>query len=118
MSVFRPGDVTYLRIPAEDAERLAEFYAAVFGWRTRDGRAFEDASGSLIGHFSAEHAVAGEAGFRPYVYVESVDETLVRVAGNGGTVMVDPYPEGDLEVAVVRDPAGNVLGVWTSVTSS
>jgi predicted enzyme related to lactoylglutathione lyase len=114
MSVFRPGDVTYLRIPAEDPAALAEFYAGAFGWRTRDGRAFEDASGAVIGHFSTEHAVAGEAGFRPYVYVDSVDETLARVAAHGGTVVVDAYPEGNLEVAVIRDPAGNVLGVWTS----
>jgi predicted enzyme related to lactoylglutathione lyase len=114
VNVFRPGDVTYLRIPAEDQELLAGFYAAVFGWRTRDGRAFEDASGSVIGHFSTEHAVAGEAGFRPYVYVDSVTETLARVDANGGAVVVEPYPEGNLEVAVVEDPAGNVLGVWTS----
>ena len=114
MTVFRPGDISYLRIPAEDTERLADFYSAVFGWRTRDGRAFEDASGSVIGHFSREHTVAGEAGFRPYVYVESVDETLARADENGGAVVVAPYPEGNLEVAVIRDPAGNVLGIWTS----
>ena len=114
MTVFRPGDVTYLRIPAEDTARLAEFYAAVFEWRTRDGRAFEDASGSVIGHFSPEHAVAGEAGIRPYVYVETVDETPARVGENGGAIVVEPYPEGELRVAVIRDPAGNVLGVWTS----
>jgi hypothetical protein len=29
-------------------------------------------------------AVAGEAGVRPYVYVENVDETLQRVSGHGG----------------------------------
>ena len=114
MSVFRPGDVSYLRIPAGETERLAEFYEAVFHWRTRDGRAFEDASGNVIGHFSGEHAVAGDAGFRPYVYVRSLEETLARVGANGGTVVVEPYPEGNLDVAVIRDPAGNVLGVWTS----
>ena len=114
MNVFRPGDVSYLRIPADDPQRLAEFYSAVFGWRTRDGRAFEDASGTVIGHFSSEHAVAGEAGFRPYVYVDSVDETLARVDGHGGAVVVDPYAEGELRVAVVRDPAGNVVGIWTA----
>jgi predicted enzyme related to lactoylglutathione lyase len=114
VTVFRPGDVTYLRIPAENQAGLAGFYAAVFGWRTRDGRAFEDASGSVIGHFSTEHAVAGEAGFRPYVYVESIDETLTRVDAHGGAVVVEPYPEGNLQVAVIRDPAGNVLGIWTS----
>jgi hypothetical protein len=26
--------------------------------------------------------------------------------------VTEPYPEGDLWVALVRDPAGNVVGVW------
>jgi predicted enzyme related to lactoylglutathione lyase len=26
--------------------------------------------------------------------------------------VTEPYPEGDLWVAVFRDPSGNVLGVW------
>jgi predicted enzyme related to lactoylglutathione lyase len=113
--VFRAGGISYLRIPAADPFRSAAFYAAVFGWTVRSDRddpAFEDGSGHVIGHFSAEHEVAGEAGFRPYVFVESVDETLEKVAAEGGEVVTPPYPEGDLRVAVFRDPAGNVLGVW------
>jgi uncharacterized protein len=115
-SAFRPGDISYLRIPAVDSQRLAQFYGGVFGWRLR-GDAFEDRTGNVIGHFSSEHNVAGESGFRPYVYVESVDETLDRVRDNGGAVVREPYPEGDLTVAVVRDPDGNVLGVWSRALS-
>ena len=115
-SVFRPGDVSYLRIPAGEATGLSSFYAAVFGWTVRD-TAFEDATGHVIGHFSNEPAVAGEAGIRPYVYVDSVDETLARVRAHGGAIVTEPYPEGDLCVAVVRDPAGNVVGVWARAPS-
>ncbi|HKB49995.1 MAG TPA: hypothetical protein VKC63_01025 [Solirubrobacterales bacterium] len=57
-------------------------------------------------------AVAGEAGVRPYIYVERLDDTLEKVSANGGAVVTKPYPEGGLWVATFRDPAGNVLGVW------
>ena len=41
VSVFRPGDVSYLRIAAPDPARSAAFYSAVFGWKIRmDSDAF------------------------------------------------------------------------------
>jgi predicted enzyme related to lactoylglutathione lyase len=113
--VFRPGGVSYLRIPAGDPPGAAAFYAGVFGWRVDLARAepsFEDGTGHVIGHFVADLAVAGEGGVRPYVFVERVDETLEQVVAHGGEVVTPPYPEGDLWVATFRDPAGNVIGVW------
>jgi predicted enzyme related to lactoylglutathione lyase len=113
--VFRPGGISYLRIPATDPQRDAAFYEAVFGWTVRGDRedpAFEDGTGHVIGHFSSEHAVAGDAGVRPYVFVERLDETLERAAASGAEVVTQPYPEGDLWVATFRDPAGNEIGVW------
>jgi uncharacterized protein len=118
--VFRPGGVTYLRIPAPapDTGRLASFYKDVFGWKVRDDEspAFEDgragADGQVIGHFMADLPVAGEAGVIPYIYVDSIDETLALVEASGGRLLAEPYPEGTLWVATVFDPAGNVVGVW------
>jgi len=113
--VFRVGGISYLRIPAPDPQASAAFYEAVFGWKTRrdrDDAGFEDGSGHVIGHFRADHAVAGEGGVRPYLFVENVDETLEKIADAGGEVVTDPYPEGDLWVALFRDPGGNVVGVW------
>jgi uncharacterized protein len=114
-SVFRAGGISYLRIPAADPQRSAAFYAAVFGWSVRTDRddpAFEDGTGHVIGHFVADQPVTGEAGLRPYVFVESLDATLERLVDNGGEIVTPPYPEGDLRVATFRDPAGNVVGVW------
>ena len=111
--MFRPGGVSYLRIAAPDPGRSAVFYSAVFGWKIRpDSRAFEDATGHIIGHFMADLPVAGEAGVVPYVYVQDIDETLTRITDHGGEVTTKPYPEGDLWVAMTRDPAGNAIGVW------
>ena len=52
-TVARPGGVSYLRIPARDVARSAEFYRAVFGWRPRgrpDTPSFSDGTGHVIGH--------------------------------------------------------------------
>jgi uncharacterized protein len=113
--VFRSGGISYLRIPASEPRRSAAFYKAVFGWRVntdRDDPSFEDGTGHVIGHFMADLPVTGEAGVLPYVFVERVDETLESVVAQGGEVVRQPYPEGDLRVATFRDPAGNVIGVW------
>ena len=76
------------------------------------GPGFEDGTGHVIGHFVAELAPADDAGIRPYVYVDRLDETLARITAEGGEIVTEPYPEGDLWVAVFRDPAGNVVGAW------
>jgi predicted enzyme related to lactoylglutathione lyase len=114
-SVFRPGAVSYLRIPAPDAARLAGFYREAFGWIIRGdpGKpAFTDGSGHVIGHFRPDLPVGGDAGVRPYIYVERIDESLGQITAHGGQVTVPPYAEGDLWVALFRDPAGNTIGVW------
>jgi uncharacterized protein len=113
--VFRRGGISYLRIPATDPRRSAAFYESVFDWSVdadRDDPSFEDGTGHVIGHFTADLPVVGEAGVLPYVFVERVDEALERVVARGGEIVTPPYPEGDLWVATFRDPAGNVIGVW------
>jgi predicted enzyme related to lactoylglutathione lyase len=113
--VFRVGGISYVRIPARDPPRIAAFYETVFGWNLRgdpETPSFDDGTGHVIGHFVDDLPVAGEAGVRPYIYVERVDQTLDSITAEGGEIVTAPYPEGDLWVATFRDPAGNVLGVW------
>jgi len=114
-SVFRPGSVSYLRIPARDVRKSAAFYQAVFGWSLTgepDSPSFADRSGHVIGHWRTDLKPVGEAGVLPYVYVDRVDDALWQITEHGGQVVQTPYPEGGLWVATFRDPAGNVLGVW------
>jgi hypothetical protein len=113
--VLRPAGISYLRIPSADPKRTAAFLEAVFGWRVdpdRDDPSFEDGTGHVIGHVDGRMEVAGSAGPRPYVYVESVEATLERVGAGCGKVVTPPFPEGDLTVAVFQEPGGNVLGLW------
>lgn len=113
--VFRPGGISYLRVPAIDPKRLAAFYEAVFGWRVdadREDPSFEDGTGHVIGHIHGDMEVAGRAGIRPYVHVDDFEEALKRAVAGGGELITPPYLEGDLTVAVIRDPEGNLLGIW------
>src|SRR4051794_23536779 len=105
--VFRPAGISYLRIPSADPKRTAAFLDAVFGWKVdadRDDPSFEDGTGHVIGHIDGGMGVAGKAGARPYIYVGNVEETLEKVTASGGGVVRPPYPEGDLTVAVFREP--------------
>ena len=85
VSVFRPGDVSYLRIAAPDPAASARYYRTVFGWQTDEeaGR-FGDATGHVIGHFMTELPVAGEAGVVPYIYVPDIDSTVAMVIAAAG----------------------------------
>jgi hypothetical protein len=119
-SVARPGGVSYLAIPARDVARSAAFYQAVFGWELRgdpDAPSFSDGTGHVIGHWRTDLEPAGEAGVRPYVYVEDLGAALERAAAQGAEV-VEPYTEGTLRIAVIRDPGGNAIGIWTGPAQS
>jgi predicted enzyme related to lactoylglutathione lyase len=114
-TVARPGGVSYLRIPARDVAQSAEFYRAVFGWRLRGDPqepSFSDGTGHVIGHWRTDLPAAGEAGVLPYVYVTDLDGALRTATERGAEVVTAPYPEGNLTVATIRDPAGNVIGIW------
>ena len=112
----RHGHVSYLEIPAADAEQSAAFYEAVFGWnihRRDSGRvSFDDRSGDLIGAWATDRPASREPGLTPYIYVDRIDDIVARVVRHGGEVVKPPYPEGELWVATFRDPAGNLLGIW------
>ena len=112
----RHGGLSYLEIPAIDPRRSAEFYEQVVGWqiewRDRDDPRFEDATGHLIGRWVMDRAICREPGLLPYIYVDAIDVAVQRVMAHGGEVVRAPYAEGDVSVATVRDPAGNVIGLW------
>jgi uncharacterized protein len=114
-TVARPGGISYLGLPARDAAQSAEFYRAVFGWEVRgdpDRLSFSDGTGHVIGHWRTDLPATGEAGIRPYIYVTGLDEVLAKAVEQGAEVVSAPYPEGSLTIATVRDPAGNVIGIW------
>ena len=112
----RHGGLSYLEIPAVDARRSAVFYEKVLGWKLRqrdtDDPRFEDATGHLVGRWMIGRAISREPGLLPYIYVAGIDGAVERVVACGGEVVKATYAEGNLWVAQVRDPAGNVIGLW------
>jgi predicted enzyme related to lactoylglutathione lyase len=112
----RHGGLSYLEIPTSNARQSAAFYAGVFGWNLRgqdsDDPHFEDGTGHLIGRWVTAHGISRVPGLLPYIYVEHIDEAIQRAAAHGGEVVKPPYPEGNLWVATVRDPSGNLIGLW------
>ena len=114
-TIARPGGVSYLRIPARDLAQSAEFYRAVFGWRLRgtpESPSFSDGTGHVIGHWRSDLPSVGEAGILPYIYVNHLDDTVRKATEHGAELATPPYPEGGLWIATIRDPAGNVIGIW------
>jgi uncharacterized protein len=115
-TLARHGGLSYLEIPAVDARKSGAFYANVLGWTLHgadtDDPKFSDATGHLIGRWRTELAVAREPGLLPYIYVDDIAAAVERATVNGGNVVKPIFPEGNLSVATVRDPAGNVIGLW------
>jgi predicted enzyme related to lactoylglutathione lyase len=116
----RHGGLSYLEIPAVDVQQSAAFYEQVLNWsldrrETGDPR-FEDATGHLIGRWVTGRALSREPGLLAYFYVAHIDDAVGRVVANGGKVVQAPFREGNLWVATVRDPAGNLIGLWQERT--
>jgi predicted enzyme related to lactoylglutathione lyase len=115
-TLIRPGGLSYLEIPTIDAHKSAAFYHNVFGWHistnTQGDPRFVDPAGLLIGRWIPNRAISHVPGLLPYIYVANVDQAIAQVVPSGGEVVEAPRPEGNLWVAKVRDPAGNVVGLW------
>src|SRR3954468_18106921 len=109
------GKICYLEIPAADVERSSRFYGDAFGWelRTRgDGAvAFDDAVKEVSGTWVTGRPPSAEPGIMVHIMVADLDAALAGVRAAGGEV-IDPDAEPHERVAHVRDPAGNVIGVY------
>ena len=116
------GKVCYIEIPAADIRRSADFYTKVFGWRTRqrgDGStAFDDGAGEVSGTWVTGRTASAEPGLLIYVMVDSVAATVDAVTMHGGN-LVQPIGADAPEItARVRDPAGNVIGLYQQPSRS
>jgi uncharacterized protein len=115
-SLKRHGGLSYLEIPAIDVRRSAAFYEKVLGWNIRgrdtDDPRFEDATCHLIGRWATGRPISREPGLVPYFYVDQVDDAVERATAQGGEVVEPPTTEENLRIAKVRDPAGNLIGLW------
>jgi uncharacterized protein len=122
------GRVVHFEIPVDDGERARSFYEAAFGWQVQampgmdytlvttgpSGDQGPTEPGFVNGGMLARSAAAAPA---PVVVVDvkSIDLALERVAELGGSTVLGKRPVGSMgSTAYVRDPEGNVVGLWES----
>ena len=103
--------VCYLEIPAIDVHKSAEFYEAVFGWniRHRDTNrpSFDDATTYVSGAW-----VTGRRDLLPYIWVDDIQQTLQRAIAEGAEIIKPVDKSSDNSIAIIRDPAGNLIGLY------
>ncbi|MHB1568471.1 MAG: VOC family protein [Solirubrobacteraceae bacterium] len=109
------GKICYLEIPARDIERSSRFYSHAFGWelRTRgDGAvSFDDTVKEVSGSWVTGRPPSAEPGIMVHIMVADLDAALAAVRSAGGEVLNEDAAPGE-RVGHVRDPAGNVIGVY------
>lgn len=120
-SLKRNGGLSYLELPATDIRKSAQFYQKVLGWILRESGGepskFSDPGGHLIGRWALDRAVSRKPGLLAFFYVDRLEEAVKQVAARGGEIVKAPHPKGDVLIAIVRDPAGNMLGLWQEAGS-
>jgi predicted enzyme related to lactoylglutathione lyase/uncharacterized glyoxalase superfamily protein PhnB len=108
----------YFEIPAQDVQKSAAFYAKVFRWNIRlEGSpqpSFDDATGNISGTWVTDRQVSRDAGLLPSIWVDNIDVSLAMIAAHGGAILEPVQPASpDGWIATFRDPAGNVLRLYT-----
>lgn len=109
------GKLCYLQIPSLEPGQSADFYRSVFGWtirETREGLSFDDGVGEVSGSFVTGRPPSSEAGLVLYVMVGDAAAAIERVLAAGGEIERPLGRDGDDLFAWVRDPAGNLIGVY------
>ncbi|HXZ91003.1 MAG TPA: VOC family protein [Candidatus Dormibacteraeota bacterium] len=125
--------IVHFEIPANNPEKLSEFYKNLFGWKVEkmsmgemgDYYMFETREGTAQNSEKAQ-ATAGtnggmmkkmDANQRPvnYVLVESVDEFSKKIQQLGGKIVVPKTPIPNMGAfAIGLDPEGNQVGIFES----
>jgi predicted enzyme related to lactoylglutathione lyase len=120
------GRVVHFEIPFDDAERARGFYKDLFGWQIQEmpgmdytivstgpsGEQGPTEPGYIGGGMLARQQAA-TSGPVLVVDVDSIDDTLQRIGGMGGSTVVGKTPVGEMGFAAYfTDPEGNVIGLW------
>jgi hypothetical protein len=126
------GRVVHFEIPYDDGERARRFYKEAFDWQLQEmpgmeytlvvsgpsGDSGPTEPGFINGGMLAREESAS-TGPVVVIDVDSIDATVTKVEGAGGSVVVPKQPVGAMGfTAYVKDPEGNVIGLWETTPSS
>ena len=119
-----PGMFSWVDLMTTDAESAREFYKQLLGCESYDNPAGEGhiytmlaRNGKNIAGLSQMTPDMLEQGMKPcwnsYVAVADVEESAMKAAGLGGTIIVPPMDILDVgRMAITVDPTGGVLSLW------
>ncbi len=116
------GEVTHIEFPADDVERAKRFYSAVAGWSFGESEGFPNywlfRNGPQSGGGLGKRGESVGSVIRVYISVDSLEEAVVAVEANGGSIVTAPSEiPGMGRWAAVRDSEGNEVGLWESAPS-
>ncbi|MEP7047424.1 MAG: VOC family protein [Ilumatobacteraceae bacterium] len=122
---YAPGTPSWVDLATSDQAAAKSFYGALFGWDFEDlpmgdGVAYSMATikGDNVAAIAPQQPEQAAAGVPPhwqmYVTVADVDATAKLIEGAGGSVHVPPFDVMAAgRMAVITDPAGAFLMLWT-----
>ena len=121
------GKVVHFEVPFDDGDRARGFYEEIFGWQLQtmpemggytlvmsgpSGDTGPTEAGFINGGMLSRDQAA-TPGPVIVVDVDSIDATLEKIGGQGGSTVVGKTPVGDMGFAAYfKDPEGNVVGLW------
>ena len=125
------GKVVHFEIPFDDGDRARSFYKEAFDWQIMEMPEMgytivmtgpSDDSGPTESGFINGGMLSRDQGATkgPVVVldVESIEATLEKIAGLGGSTVVGKTPVGSMGFAAYfTDTEGNVVGLWETVPS-
>ncbi len=120
---FAPGVPCWVDTWQPDADAAMSFYTELFGWEAEDTMP-DGVEGtyymcSLRGRdvaaiASRPNAAPDVIAWTTYVWVDDVDATIAKAKNAGGSALVEPFDALDGgRIAVIADPAGAALGIWS-----
>jgi predicted enzyme related to lactoylglutathione lyase len=112
-----PHPIVHIELSANDHGQAAQWYQDVFGWQTQ---AFPEMNYSTAQ--PAEGAVG--LGFNPvseqqpagtvtaYIHCPDIAATVASLEAKGGQILMPPTPIPTIgQIALFRDPTGNMMGL-------
>jgi len=118
---YVPGVPCWVDTWRSDAQAAVRFYRGLFGWEakapvdaTPSGAYFTCTLRGLdVAGVGRGAAPGGTPAWITYVWLESADQSVGRVADAGGGLVREPNEGPDeSRVAIVADPEGALLGLW------
>lgn len=115
--------IVHFEIPVNDPAKLSHFYEQLFGWKFNK---MPDPSGEmdywLISHKDAApnetmgglyKRTMGETGFVNYIGVENLDQSLVKAASLGASVVREKQEIPNVGwFAIIQDPDKNTFALF------